>query len=489
MTLSDVADIVILSVLLHRLLVLVRGTAGQHILAGALILVALQWLARTAGLVLTTWLFSTLGPALLFAFVVIFRNELREALLRTTPSRLLVLGRARPEVEPILGPLSELMFELARSRTGALVVLQNRDRLAAHAREGEPVGGRFSASLLRAVFLKESPLHDGAAVLRGARIDRVGALLPLSIRADLPAEYGTRHRAALGLTERTDAAVVVVSEERGEVSLAHRGAIVSVAKPEELVAALAPIWRRGEPRRPLRRLARDAGRQAAGLLAVTALVALAWWLDPGRQSTIATVEARVEFRNLKEGLALRDPSSETVRVQVKGRRLLVEDLRPDQVRVSVNLGGLGAGANQAVTLSARDLELPPHLEVVTIEPARLDVDIEGQARERVPVRAVLRGGLASGRPVVVARVIPASLEVVGPASEVARLEAVPTVPIDLTRLPDTPGTHRIAVGVELGTDALRAAEGQPERVEVELRIGAGTDPSPPPSVDRHTVPG
>src|SRR4051812_38111595 len=99
MTWSDIADIAIISILLHRLIVLVRGTAGQHVLAGLLILLGLDWVARTAGLVLTAWLFTTLGPALLFAFVVIFRNELRDALLKTTPTRLLLLGRARPVVD------------------------------------------------------------------------------------------------------------------------------------------------------------------------------------------------------------------------------------------------------------------------------------------------------------------------------------------------------------------------------------------------------
>jgi uncharacterized protein (TIGR00159 family) len=478
MTPSDVADIAILSLLLHRLIVLVRGTAGQHILAGALVLVGLHWLARTAGLVLTTWLFSTLGPALLFAFVVIFRNELRDALLRTTPAGLLLLGRARPRVEPVLRPLADLLFDLAATHTGALVVLQNRDRLAPHAREGEAVGGHFSPALLRAVFQKESPLHDGAAVLRGERLDRVGVLLPLSIRPDLPAEYGTRHRAALGLTERTDAAVLVVSEERGEVSVAHRGAIRAVGTPDDLVAALAPIWQRAEPRRPLRRLARDLTRQAAGLAAVAALVTLAWSVDPGREQTIAAVEARVEFRNLDEKLALRSPSAERVRVQLKGRRLLVEALRPDEVRASVDLAGLGAGASQAVTLSAREVERPSHLDVVDIEPARLYVDIESRSRRPVPVRAPLRGRLASGRPVEVVRIVPDRVEVIGPASDVDRLDAVPTEPIDLELLPDEPGTRRLPVGLDLRTDAIRPAPGQPVRVEVELRVGEPTKGEP-----------
>src|SRR5690606_17712329 len=158
---------------------------------------------------------------------------------------------------------------LAESQTGALLAFEVGDRLDRLAREGTRVDARFSVPLVESLFSKGSPVHDGAALIRGGRIHRVGTFLPLSTRDGLPGEFGTRHRAAVGLSEQSDAVVLIVSEERGEVALARQGRIEPIDSPEELERALRASLR-GEARGTFRDgWGRELVATAAGFLLTT----------------------------------------------------------------------------------------------------------------------------------------------------------------------------------------------------------------------------
>ena len=141
-------------------------------------------------------------------------------------------------------------FHLARQRIGALIVFQRETRLDEVVRLGTPLGAEVTAPLLESLFVPASPLHDGAVVISGSRATHAGCMLPLSRRADLPPQFGTRHRAALGLTEETDAVCLVVSEERGEVTLMDEGTYRSGLTREETGERLRVLLERPERRMP-----------------------------------------------------------------------------------------------------------------------------------------------------------------------------------------------------------------------------------------------
>jgi len=215
---QDVVDVLVISFILHRLMLLLRGTAALRIVLGLLFLWILQGIANAAGLVLTSWFFQGVGAVAVLVVVVVFRNEIREVLRQTNPIRFF-LGRHQEVTRLNVSLIVQAAFQLANSRTGALIVLEKRDRLEPYLREGFELDARFNPQMLETIFAKQSPMHDGAVIINANRIARVGTFLPLTEKEGLPQHHGTRHRAAIGLSEVSDAAVLVVSEERGEVSL------------------------------------------------------------------------------------------------------------------------------------------------------------------------------------------------------------------------------------------------------------------------------
>ena len=377
----DVVDILVITLLVHRLALAFRGTAALQVGVGLASLWLLYGVAQAAGLVLTARVLEWLGPAAAVLVVVAFRDEIRDALWQTSPLRL-ILGRPpQPDPAPRLAAVIEAAFRMAAARTGALLVFPSRDRLGHHLAGGIPLGGLVSAPVLESLFAKEGPIHDGAVVIRGPRIERVGAILPLTRQSGLPLHYGTRHRAALGLTEVSDAVVVVVSEERGEVSLAHRGILEVVEDPAALEQSVRRRLRRGEPQTEGGGWRREVARQLASFLVILVVVTACWGLYLGRQRSLIRVTAQVDFRNLPAGLELRGASAEAVEVQVAGKRPLVEALRPEQVVVAVDLKGATAGAGRWVRLGPEQVQLPPGLEAKAVSPAVLVLDLEAAARK------------------------------------------------------------------------------------------------------------
>lgn len=481
---SDVVDILLISFLIHRLLVLFRGTTTLHVSTAIALLWLLQGVAHHFNLVLTSRFLEAMGTVAVLVIVVAFRAEIREVLIQADPARLF-LGHpsAKPEARR-LNAAAEGCFRLAEHRTGALLVFQNRDRLGEILRDGVEFGGRVSVPILGSIFAKESPVHDGAAIVRGSHIDRVGAILPLTRRADLPPAFGTRHRAAIGLSEVCDAVVVVVSEERGEVSVVHHGDVTRVETATALEQALrVHLGWGGEDGRRHRAARREFLRQVAGFLVTCLAVSAYWAVFFGQQASVTNVSVPVDFRNVPEGLEVDFVSREQVDVQVRGRGPLIEDLklRPEQVSVGVDLGGFSPGDGQAVHLGPEDVELPVGLEVVRIDPSTLTVDLGRRASKEVEVRPRFEGELPEGYEV---SVDPARVRIVGPETSLARIDAIATEPIPL---PDPRGDQaRITVSRDLGVlpGPVRLDEDQPRRVRVTIRRA----PPPKPSTDRPESP-
>jgi len=218
--LTDVIDILLVTLLLYVLLVLLRGTRAMQMLWGILIIAGLYAFSRALDLVTLSTILENLLAFLPIAIIVLFQREIR-SMLAAFGSKTLLRWRSGQEVSS--APLNELALAvqaLASKRIGALIAIERKDNLAAWADTGIPLDAQFSYDLMLNIFIPGTPLHDGAVVLRGDTIVAASCFLPLTTRHRLSSELGTRHRAAIGLTEETDALVIVVSEETGTISLA-----------------------------------------------------------------------------------------------------------------------------------------------------------------------------------------------------------------------------------------------------------------------------
>ncbi|HXG25773.1 MAG TPA: diadenylate cyclase CdaA, partial [Candidatus Binatia bacterium] len=225
--LTSLLDIGITALLIYWLFSLIQGTSAVRLVIGVTVLFAVYFAARLLRLPLLTQILETGAVVGLFALVVIFQPELRRALDRigrVGSLGWLVSAESR-RVDQVATEVARAASVLSAEGHGALIVIERETGLEQIAETGVMIHGDLSSDLLRTIFSPRSPLHDGAVIIRGSRILAAGAVLPLGETTLLSERFGTRHRAALGTTEQTDAIVVVVSEENGQVSIVERARI------------------------------------------------------------------------------------------------------------------------------------------------------------------------------------------------------------------------------------------------------------------------
>ena len=217
----DIVDIVLVGLGIYWLLLMIRGTRAVQILVGLIVLIALSLASEmfqlaTLGLILERFLESAV-----LIIIVLFQHDIRRALARVGRGFFPSVS-ARQESQAV-EEIVRAAQDLARKRVGALIVLQRETALDDQIEAGTTLDATVSKDLLTSIFLPASPIHDGAVVIQEGRVGSAGCILPLSLRADLPEGVGTRHRAAVGITEETDAVVIVVSEETATISVVMGG--------------------------------------------------------------------------------------------------------------------------------------------------------------------------------------------------------------------------------------------------------------------------
>ena len=211
----------VVTLLLYALLVLLRGTRAMQMLWGILIIAGLYFFSRALDLITLSTILGNLLAFLPIAIIVLFQREIRSMLAAfgsKTPAALAAAARTRAPRRSTSSPWRSRLWP--RRRIGALIAIERKDSLAAWADTGIPLDAQFSYDLMLNIFIPGTPLHDGAVIIRGDQIVAASCFLPLTTRHRLSSELGTRHRAAIGLTEESDALVIVVSEETGTISLA-----------------------------------------------------------------------------------------------------------------------------------------------------------------------------------------------------------------------------------------------------------------------------
>ena len=257
----DLVDIGLVAFFLYRMFLLIRGTQAVQLMFGVLLLALIGLLANLLDLRLLSWIFRNAAPAILIGIIVLFQPEIRRALDQF--GRIGFIGR--PLAHYNLQIFNRMIDEVIRATTkltqrftGALIVFEKETGLENYANTGIRINGELTAEFLEAIFFPNSPLHDGAVIVRGNQILAAGCVLPLAEEGSVRERMGTRHRAGLGLSMQTDAVVLILSEELGQIAVAHEGKLLRNLDPDRLRQVLTsllqprpeihrppiPVWRR-----------------------------------------------------------------------------------------------------------------------------------------------------------------------------------------------------------------------------------------------------
>lgn len=361
---QDGLDIAVVAVLAWIAIRYLRRTRARTALLGLSLLGAIYAVASWLDLRLATALLQGFFAALVIVLVVVFQEDLRrffEQLGSWRPGR-----SVAPDESDTISLLVRLVATLVEQRTGALIVLPRAEQIERHVDGGVVLNGQASEPLLLSIFDASSPGHDGAVVIRNGVIERFAVHLPLSTNREILGSRGTRHAAGLGLAERCDAVCIVVSEERGTISIGRDGELKTVAL-HELAAHLeagssaqaeegVPPWRRGAWI--------DAGAAIAGAAIVWLIVV------PGSDVSELVVRANIQVANLPDDLVLESVEPSELDVTLKGLRrdLILADPAAIQVSVDAYLARMG---RRTFAVETSDVKLPDGISIVAITPEKV----------------------------------------------------------------------------------------------------------------------
>jgi diadenylate cyclase len=249
----DAVDILLVSVLIYEALKLIRGTRAMQMAAGSLFVLGLFYVSQLFPLQTVSWLIRNVLVYVVFAVIVLFQSDIRRALSHLGSAPFFRYFARAERVAETIEEVAAAAGMLSKQKVGAIIVIEREIGLRNYVESGIPLDAEVSYDLLTTIFQPSTPLHDGAVIIQEGRIAAAACFLPLTVTPGLDRDLGTRHRAAMGLTEECDAIAVVVSEERGEVSMAIRGKLHRRLTPEDLGARLqsALLQKPYEPVEPM----------------------------------------------------------------------------------------------------------------------------------------------------------------------------------------------------------------------------------------------
>ena len=378
----DVVDILLLTVLFSSAYRWMRRTVAVQVALGLMTLVVAAWGASRLGLILTSYLLSVVGAAAPILIMVVFQNEIRHALTRVNPLRW--MGRQRGKTgpnDPCL-TIARAAFVIAGHKKGALIVIPRQDPIAEQVTHGVPIEARLSSSVIEAIFTSPSPLHDGAVVVNHTHLRRASVILPLATGSEY-SNHGTRHRAARGLAQSTDALVVCVSEEHGTVYLAHGENLDPMPDEAHLHAALNRLWIRNDHRDQI--ADGKKGRRWTGMLPYLTIflsVALGWATLALDRSHVQARIVPLEFHNLPSGLSVDASRRSSIALQLSSSRRELELVSPTDVQTYVDLSQAKSGTRTFPVQT----KVPAGIEVTNVSPESVELRLRVKSDTDSPTR-------------------------------------------------------------------------------------------------------
>ena len=460
---QDAADIILNSYILFRLYVLFRGTHVFRVLIGIALLWFSQRVAVALGLILTSWAIQGITAAGAFIIIVVFRNEIR-SVLQAKNLKAILWGVPHRTVKTPVEIVVDTAFELADKKIGAIVVFPGKDDLDELIQGGITWDGLVSREMINSIFWHDNPVHDGAAIIEGNRIKKVGAVLPLSRRDDLPSSYGTRHRAAAGLAEMTDALVLVVSEERGTVVLAKGTNVQTVHNRNSLIRTLEEHI--GSTKEQWGYKKEEKRELAIAAIASLVLISVVWFSFTRGQERLVAFDIPVEYVNRNPATEIVESTVNTVRVGLSGSGTLIKSIQPDQVKVRVDLSKAAVGRNSFV-ITSEDIVLPPGVSLRKVNPSTVEVTLDIPGEKTLPIQVDWIGKLENNLILTSAKVFPAKVKVKGGKSILDGLSTIYTEKVRLDQI-ERSGSLQVKLALEPAT--LRLAAGSSDTVTVDYFV-------------------
>lgn len=374
---TSILDVLLVWLLIWAGIVWLRASPARVALTGLAFLGVVYLLARQIGLVVITWILQGFFAVSVLVAVVVFQQELRRLFEQIASIGLGRVGRDQIGID-FVDTVVRALARLASQHHGALIVIPGAEPLARHLDGGVQLEARISEPLLLSIFDPHSPGHDGALLIDQGRALRFAVHLPLSNDHAQLDQLGTRHAAALGLCERTDALCIVVSEERGTISIAHAGRLEAAATAQDAGKRMRAFMRDLTPGAEyrVRAMRRITGSWREALIALP--LALGLWLlaVPGSSQVEIERELPIRVTGLPEGVVLKAVEPPRAHVQLSGRRrdLLLLDTQSLEVRVDAILVELG---RRSFPITAENVVRPATIDVVSIEPTQIKIQLEG----------------------------------------------------------------------------------------------------------------
>ncbi len=460
---QDAVDIAINSYILFRLYVLFRGTNVFRVLMGIAFLWFFQRMAVSLGLIVTSWVIQGIIAAAALIIIVVFRNEIR-SVLQAKNLKAILWGSLSEGFTTPVEEIVEAAFELGRRRMGALLVLPGKEDLGEVIQSGIPWQGLLSREMILSIFWHDNPVHDGAAIIRGDKVTEVSTVLPLSQRTDLPSHYGTRHRAAAGLAEETDALVLIVSEERGTISVAKGVELKGVRGKEALAEILGEHM--GIPETVEGRLGK--GKLELGIAALVSFLFISgvWFSFTRGMDTLVTLEIPVEYMNRAPRMQILDTSINAVRLDLSGSGALIRSVRPEQVEVRLDLSKAVVGLN-AFNITQENITLPPGVVLKNVRPQALEVTLDVLVKQEFPIQVDWVGKLPENIRLLEAKLTPERIQVIGESRILENVSTLYTEKVSVDRI-DKSGT--MTVKVALSPASLKTTTESEDKVTVDYVV-------------------
>jgi uncharacterized protein (TIGR00159 family) len=460
---QDIVDITLNSYILFRLYVLFRGTNTFRVLVGIALLWFFQRIAVFCGLIITSWAIQAITAVAALIIIVVFRNEIR-SVLQARNLKSILWGFSRKIVSTPVEIIVESVFELAQKRIGALIVLPGKNDLEDVVQSGIPWHGSVSKEMIMSIFWHDNPVHDGAAIIQGNQVSEVGVILPLSRRNDIPSYYGTRHKAALGLAESTDALVILVSEERGNVLVARGSEFTVVKQKKKLIQMLRE--HAGVPTKEVDYLRKERIETSIAALVCLLFVIGIWFSFSRGLETLITLEVPVEYMNRDPGMEILDTSVNTVNIHLSGSGSLIKTIQPEQVKVKLDLDKAVVGSN-IFTITNDNISLPPGVSLKKVEPSVVEVTLDVPIEKELPVQVDWAGRLPEHLILTKVNLDPEKIRVIGPNQILKNITTIYTEKVSLDNLKKT---GIITANPVLDPASLKIAPGSKEKIVIEYII-------------------
>ena len=383
---TGLLDIAFMSLIIYSVLVWFKKTRAAFVLTGIIIIAVVYLLARELNLFLTATVFQGFFAVILIAVVIIFQEELRHffervalwGLNRSRKNRI-APRLSRAEVEILVRTLNDF----AREKIGALIVLQGKDLITRHLEGGLELEGKLSEPLLKSIFDPHSVGHDGAIVIEQDQITRFSCHLPLSKNFKILKQKGTRHAAALGLAELSDALCLVVSEEQGIISVARNSVIHTVKDSENLNSILENFYQEISPKPENRTWLSFFTRNSREKIIALSMAVVLWLVMVyGSKLVYKTYTVPIEYSVLSSEFTKAKISPPEVTVSLSGPQRSFYFFSKNKIKVFLKLWNLKEGKHK-VNISRADVSFPKNIELENIDPPAVRVEISQEAEDRI----------------------------------------------------------------------------------------------------------